>query len=139
MGVVKVTNLAKFYTLLLLSKGSRHGYEIMKELNSMLGKNVSASLVYPFLNTLKKHRYITVKEREERDKKTYALTSQGKQFVKGLIDRFGDAIDAAIESKLISCIHCGCRIYSGSHTEKIKGKKLHFCCIRCAESYKNMR
>jgi DNA-binding PadR family transcriptional regulator len=135
MTEIEVTNMVKFYTLLLLNKGAKHGYDIMKELNVLLGRKISASLVYPFLNTLKKHKYLAVKKLSGREKKTYEFTPKGKKFVKEIIERFGSAIDASIEQRLTVCIQCKCKVFSGAHLETIKGKKRNFCCKKCAESY----
>src|SRR3989344_1511844 len=56
MEEVKVTNLIKFCTVILLNKEPKHGYEIIKELKSQFGKEISASHVYPFLSTLEKNK-----------------------------------------------------------------------------------
>ncbi len=37
----KITNLVKFYTILLLSDGPKHGYEIIRHLGEKLGKKAS--------------------------------------------------------------------------------------------------
>jgi len=41
-GELKVTNLVKFYTLLLLQEKQKHGYEIIKEMSAKINKKVSA-------------------------------------------------------------------------------------------------
>ena len=56
---VKVTNMVKFCTLYLLASGPKHGYDLMKELEEKLGRSISASNVYPFLDTLTKNRLIS--------------------------------------------------------------------------------
>ncbi len=133
---IKVTNLVKFYTLLLLSHGPKHGYEIIKELEERLQRKVSASHIYPFLKSLKKANYIEFKKSKEREKKVYHLTKEGRRFVKSILNRFGDLIDIAIEPNLTVCAHCGCSIYRGGHKEKVKEKLLVFCCHHCAKSFK---
>ncbi|MEM3723531.1 MAG: helix-turn-helix transcriptional regulator, partial [Candidatus Hadarchaeales archaeon] len=47
-----VTNLTKFYTLALLAKGPKHGYELMEELEKKIGKKPSAGQIYPLLKKL---------------------------------------------------------------------------------------
>ena len=136
MAKVEVTNLVKFYIILLLSHGPKHGYELIKELGERLGRKISASNIYPFLNTLKNNKLIDYRETEEREKKVYHLTKDGKKFVKALLSRFGGLIDIAVEPKLSVCAHCGCKVYEGGHREKIKGKLLTFCCCYCAKTYK---
>ena len=136
MAEVKVTNMVKFCTLYLLATGPKHGYELMKELEEKLGKKISTSNIYPFLDTLIKNGLIKVQKTGKREKKTYVLTREGKKFTRSIFNRFGDLIDIAIEPKLTTCAHCSCKVYEGGYTEKIKGKLLKFCCMHCARSYK---
>lgn len=134
MANIKITNLIKFYIVLLLSSGPKHGYELIKELRERLEKPISTSQIYPFLQVLEKNKYVTF-EKTERDRKVYCLTKKGKEFVKTMLGRFGNLIDIAIEPKLSVCAHCGCKVYEGSHKEKIKGKTFTFCCHHCARSF----
>ena len=133
---VKIESIVKFYTVLLLSDKPKHGYELMKELKKKLGRNISASQVYPFLNVLSKNKLIAIKRLGEREKKIYMLTREGKEFVNNILQRFGDLLHVAIEPKLTTCAHCGCKVYAGGHEERIKNKKLKFCCHHCARSFK---
>ena len=126
--------MVKFCTLYLLATGPKHGYDLMKELEEKLGRKISASNVYPFLSSLRKNRLIKFDKIDKRDKKIYNLTPQGKNFTKQMFNKFGDLIDIAIQPKLSTC-PCGCKIYSGGHTEKIKGKIMKFCCSHCAKMY----
>ncbi len=139
MGKIKIGSLVKFYTLLLLNESSKHGYELMKELREKLGKNISPSQVYPFLNLLQKNKLIKVEKTGSREKKIYSLTSEGRRFVSGLISRFGELIEIAIEPKLKVCAHCGCKVYEGGYRERIGKKELVFCCRYCANSFKKHR
>ncbi len=139
MAEIKITNMVKLYTLLLLAGGPKHGYELMKELESKLRRRISASNVYPFLETLKKNKLIAVTKTGGRDKKVYALTAHGRSFAKNMFNRFGDLIEIAIEPKLTQCAHCNCKVYAGGHTEIIGGKKIKFCCCHCARSYQGQR
>jgi len=133
----KITNIVKFYTLLLLYEKPRHGYEIIKNLSTKLEKNISAGEIYPFLKKLQKGNYIISKKTGLKGKKTYYLTKNGAVLVKKLFNRFGDLADAFIESRLVICAHCGCEVYKGSYKERIKGKIQEFCCEHCAKSYKS--
>lgn len=136
MQEIKITNLVKFYTVLLLSEGPRHGYKIIKEIGEKLDKKISPGEIYPFLKLLKKNGYIEIKKTGKREKKVYQLTKKGENFVKRMLNRFGDLIDIAIEPRLTVCAHCGCKVYEGGYKETIKGKRLMFCCVHCARSYK---
>ena len=134
--MVKVNNLVKLHILIALANGKSHGYELMKEVEGRTGKSISASHVYPFLKELEQEQYITIKETADREKKVYALTAAGRKLAKEVLGRVDDVISFALKSKLITCAHCGCRVYSGEHIEKVKGKELGFCCCHCADSYK---
>jgi len=132
---LKINNMVKFYTLCLLANGPKHGYDLMKELEGKLGRKISASNMYPFLDTLRKNRLIKFGKVGKRDKKVYHLTQDGKRFTNQMFSKFGDLINIAIEPKITAC-PCGCKIYSGGHTEKVKGKVMKFCCSHCAKIYK---
>ncbi len=133
---VKVTNIVKLYTVLLLAEGPRHGYEIIKRVGHQLGKTVSPGEIYPFLRSLKERNFVTVSSRDKREKKIYSLTKDGRKFVKSVIDKFAGVIDIAVEPRITTCAHCECEIYRGGYKEKIKGKMLTFCCKHCAKSFK---
>lgn len=133
---IKINNIVKLYTLCLLATGPKHGYDLMKELGEKLGRKISASNVYPFLNTLRKNKLIKFDKVGKRYKKIYNLTPEGKNFTKEMFTKFGDLIDIAIQPKISTC-PCGCKIYSGGHTERIKGKIMKFCCSHCAKMFKS--
>ena len=136
MAKIKINNMVKFYTLSLLANGPKHGYDLMKELEEKLSRKISASNIYPFLGTLRKNRLIKFAKLGKRDKKVYHLTGEGRNFTKHMFSKFGDLIDIAIGPKLTTC-PCGCKIYSGGHKEKIKGKLMEFCCSQCAKTFKS--
>ncbi len=136
MKEVKVTNLVRFFTMLLLNEGPKHGYEIMKEVEKRLGKKPSSGQIYPFLNQLEKSNYIESKGREERDKKKYYLTKNGRVFANSFLVKFDSIVDTLVKSKLKICPHCKCEIYRGGYVKTSGDKKLTFCCIDCAKSYK---
>ena len=133
---LKINNMVKFYTLCLLANEPKHGYDLIQELKEKLERKISASNVYPFLNILRKNKLIKFDKVGKRDKKTYHLTNEGKRFTKQMFSKFGDLINIAIEPRISTC-PCGCKIYSGGHTEKIKGKIVKFCCSHCAKMYKS--
>jgi PadR family transcriptional regulator PadR len=133
-----VTNLTKFYTLVLLNDGPKHGYEIMVELKKKIGKRPSAGQIYPLLKKLEKSGLVAyeIVKIGEKEKKVYRLTATGKKTYSRIVARFSDLISIILEPRLTRCWHCGCKIYEGGYTEKIEGQKLMFCCIHCAEAYK---
>ena len=135
MAEIKITNMLKFYTLCLLATGPKHGYDLIKELEEKLGRRISASNIYPFLSILRKNKLIKFNKVGKRDKKTYYLTQEGKKFTKQMFSKFGDLINIAIEPKITAC-PCGCKIYSGGHVMRIKGKLMKFCCSHCAGKYR---
>lgn len=136
MKEIKVTNMAKFYSLMLLMDKPKHGYELIKTTGEKLGKTVSPGQMYPFLAKLESSGYVTIKAEGERDKKVYSLTPEGKKFCMKMLHRFGDLVELAIEPNLSKCTHCGCEVYKGGHTEKIGGQKVTFCCVHCAATFK---
>lgn len=135
MVTIKINNMVKFCTLYLLASGPKHGYDLMKELEEKLGRRISASNVYPFLDTLRRNKMIKFGKVGKRYKKTYYMTPEGKKFTNEMFNKFGDLINIAIQPRISTC-PCGCKIYSGGHTEKIKGKLMKFCCSHCAKMYK---
>ncbi|MCL4411724.1 PadR family transcriptional regulator [Candidatus Marsarchaeota archaeon] len=133
-----IKNMVKLFTVLLLSEKEQYGYEIMKEVGKKTGKKVSPGQIYPFLKQLKEYSYVETRGRAERDKQTYYLTSEGRQFVARLSDKFDSLFEIAIKPKLTTCAHCGCEIYKGGYKGKVGGKYLNFCCENCAKSYREM-
>lgn len=135
----KVNSLRKFYTLILLKDGPRYGYELIKEIEKMLGKNVSPNQVYPFLNLLRKNKLVKVEEKGKRDKKIYCLTRKGDKLVNKLLARCESIIQIAVKSQIKDCYNCGCRIYGNGYEMEIGNKKTLFCCEHCANSFLDSR
>lgn len=133
---IKINNLIKLQTLLMLSRRRIHGYEIMKALQQNFGAKVSASQVYPFLAILKNKGYIEHSKMDKREKKEYSLTREGREFTKRISSKFASIIDFAIESKVKTCAHCNCEVYKGGYEKRVRGRLLYFCCTNCARSYK---
>ena len=131
---VKVTNMLNFYTLCLLASGPKHGYDLIKELEEKLSRKISASNMYPFLSTLRKNNLIKFDKIGKRDKKTYHLTQEGKNFTNQMFSKFGDLIGISIKPRISTC-PCGCMVYSGGYTKKIKGKAVKFCCSHYAKTH----
>ncbi|MGP8158365.1 MAG: PadR family transcriptional regulator [Thermoplasmata archaeon] len=75
-------------TLLVLRKlldGPSYGYALEQYLNQKLGTPTPAGTIYAMLRTLKRRRFISVKERVRlhgRDVTNYELTEQGREFLR---------------------------------------------------------
>jgi DNA-binding PadR family transcriptional regulator len=130
----KITNLVKFYAVLLLSEKRHHGYELMKEIGKRLEKRVSPGQMYPFLAALEENRLVKAGKAGEREKTSFELTPAGKQFVKKNLNRFGGLLEIALQPHLSVC-PCGCKIFDGGIEKNVRGKKIKFCCGHCAQNY----
>jgi len=111
--MVKVNNLVKLHILIAIASGKHHGYELMKEVEARTGKRISASHIYPFLKELSTAGHVTITETNDREKKVYALTPSGRKLARETVARVEDVINYALKSKLTTCAHCGCKVYSG--------------------------
>ncbi|MBI5223920.1 PadR family transcriptional regulator [Candidatus Micrarchaeota archaeon] len=136
---MKITSFSRLYTLMLLSSSPRHGYEIIKDLGTAIGKKPSSSDVYPFLKQLMDQGYVKVDSIGEREMKKYVLTDKGKKFTKQVLDNLTNIIDAMIESKVTICAHCTCKIYGDAFFAPLKSEKAApFCCKYCAQAAQNL-
>jgi|SRR5665648_38513 len=136
-----ISDFSRFYILTILYEGPNHGYSIISQFKKRVKKEISPSLVYPFLQQLEekgliKHRSEMVGEKE---RKIFELTEEGKELCTGLFKRFAELVSIAIEPSLDVCAHCGCKVYKGAYHEVIHGKEMAFCCIHCAASYKECK
>lgn len=132
---VKIGSLVKFYTMLLLLEKPKHGYEIMKELEEKVGKTISTSQVYPFLELLENERFIKVEKTGARDKIVYSLTKSGQDFTQKMLSRAGDLFYLTLKPHISICTHCGCKVLEGGYKKKIGAKEMMFCCHHCAMSF----
>ena len=133
-----VSDFSRVYILTILHEGPVHGYQIISKFKKVIGKEVSPSLVYPFLKELEQKGLVThaLKPVGAKKRKVFELTADGKEFSEQLFKRFSELISVALEPSLEVCAHCGCKVYEGGHRERIKNKELMFCCVHCAASYK---
>ena len=136
-----VSDFSRFYILTILYEGPAHGYQILSQFKKRVKKEVSPSLVYPFLQQLEEKGLVkhTLKTVGEKEKKVFELTPKGRELTTGLFKRFAELVSVAIEPSLYVCAHCGCKVYEGAHHETISGEELAFCCKHCARSYKESR
>ena len=133
-----ISDFSRFYILTILFEGPVHGYSIICKFRKRIGKEISPSLVYPFLKQLEQKGLVkhTVKAVGEKKRKIFELTEEGGELCTRLFKRFANIISIAIEPTLEICAHCGCKVYEGGHREVIDGKETNFCCKHCAASYK---
>jgi DNA-binding MarR family transcriptional regulator len=133
-----ISDFSRFYILTILYEGPAHGYSIMSQFKHRVKKEISPSLVYPFLQQLEEKGLVTHTQVPVGDKKRkiFQLTVEGRELCMGLFKRFAVLVSIAIEPSLYACAHCGCKVYEGGYREVIDGKELAFCCIHCAVSYK---
>lgn len=136
-----ISDFSRFYMLMILYEGPHHGYSIMTTLRKRLGKDVSASLVYPFLKSLEEKGFVshTIKPVGQKDRKVYQLTEKGYDLCRQLFERFAALVTTAIEPSLDVCAHCGCKVYEGGYVATIDGMDTMFCCEHCAKHYRRER
>src|SRR4030067_2016472 len=109
-----LSDFARFYILMILYEGPAHGYSILGRFKKRIGKEISPSLVYPFLQQLEekglvKHTVKPVGPVGEKEKKVFELTRKGREMCTGLFKRFAELVSIAIEPSLDVCAHCGCK------------------------------
>lgn len=133
-----VSDFSRVYILTILHQGPVHGYQIISKFKKIVGKEISPSLVYPFLKQLEEKGLVNHSQTLVgiKKKKVFELTHEGEDFSEQLFKRFSELIGVALEPSLEVCAHCGCKVYEGGHREMIKNKELTFCCCHCAASYK---
>ncbi len=136
-----ISDFSRFYILTILYEGPSHGYSIISRFRKRVKKEVSPSLVYPFLQQLEEKGLVkhTIKPVGEKERKIFELTQAGRELCTDLFKRFAELVAVAIEPSLYVCAHCGCKVYEGGYREVIDGRETAFCCIHCAHSYKETR
>lgn len=136
-----LSDFSRFYILTILYEGPAHGYSIISQFKKRVKKEISPSLVYPFLQQLEdkclvKHTLAPV---GDKTKKVFELTDDGKTLCTCLFKRFAELVSIAITPSLDVCAHCGCKVYEGAYHEVIDGAGMAFCCSHCAASYKECK
>lgn len=135
------SDLVRSSVIMLLYEKPRHGYDILRSLKQRLGKSVSPSLVYPFLNQLEQKGFLAVSSKPvgRKPRKVYALTDEGRRLATTLFKRLASLVSVAIEPSLDVCAHCGAKIFEGGHKEWVGGQETMFCCVHCFNAYKHER
>jgi DNA-binding PadR family transcriptional regulator len=133
-----ISDFSRFYILMILYEGPTHGYSIINQFKNRVKKEVSPSLVYPFLQKLEDKGIVnhTAKPVGVKERNIFELTEEGRKLCTGLFKRFAELVSIAIEPSLYVCANCGCKVYEGAYREVIRDKEMAFCCMHCARSYK---
>jgi DNA-binding PadR family transcriptional regulator len=133
-----ISDFSRFYILTILYEGPAHGYSIISQFKKRVKKEISPSLVYPFLQQLEEKGLVkhTLKPTGDKVRKVFELTAEGRELCTELFKRFATLVAIAIEPSLYVCAHCGCKVYEGGYHEVVDGKETAFCCMHCARSYK---
>jgi len=136
-----ISDFSRFYILTILYEGPTHGYSIINQFKRRVKKEISPSLVYPFLGQLEEKGYVThtVESVGQKERKIFILTEQGKHLCTRLFKRFAELVSIAITPSLDVCAHCGCKVYEGAYHQEIDGMEMAFCCSHCAAAYKQSR
>ena len=136
-----ISDFSRFYILTILYEGPAHGYSIINQFKKRVKKEISPSLVYPFLQQLEGKGLVkhSLKPTGDKIKKIFELTEEGRELCTGLFKRFATLVAIAIEPSIYVCAHCGCKVYEGGYREVIDGKEIAFCCMHCAASYKECK
>jgi len=133
-----LADFSHFYVLLMLSEKPLHGYGLMKGFKNRTGKKLSPGTLYPFLQRLEEMNLVSQKKVDigRKVKIIYSLTRKGRQFSERLFKRFAAITLSALGSSLEVCASCGARVYEGAHHEEVDGVDLAFCCVHCANAFK---
>src|SRR4030067_2798869 len=85
-----ISDFSRFYILTILSEAPAHGYQILSRFKKRVKKEVSPSLVYPFLQQLEEKGLVkhTLKPVGEKQKKVFELTKKGRELTTALFKRF---------------------------------------------------
>jgi DNA-binding PadR family transcriptional regulator len=135
-----ISDFSRFYILTILYEGPAHGYSIINQFKKRVKKEVSPSLVYPFLQQLEEKGLVTHTKKSvgEKERKIFELTKGGRELCTELFKRFAQLVAIAIEPSIYVCAHCGCKVYEGGYREVIDDKETAFCCMHCARSHKEV-
>ena len=112
-----ISDFSRFYILTILYEGPAHGYSIISQFKKRVKKEVSPSLVYPFLQQLEEKGLVTYTQKPvgEKERKIFELTEEGRELCTGLFKRFATLVAIAIEPSIYVCAHCGCKVYEGGY------------------------
>ncbi len=77
-----VKSFLDLFVLALLAEGSKHGYQLMKELRIRTNVRIGAGTLYPLLYELEKQRLVSAEwtSPTRRSRRVYKITETGKVF-----------------------------------------------------------
>src|SRR5208283_3217090 len=93
-----ISDFSRFYILTILYEGPSHGYSIISRFRKRVKKEVSPSLVYPFLQQLEEKGLVkhTIKPVGEKERKIFELTQAGRELCTDLFKRFAKLVAVAM-------------------------------------------
>jgi DNA-binding PadR family transcriptional regulator len=93
----KSVSQSEFYILLSLAIQSRHGYEIMKQVEQDSGGKVplGPGTLYGSIKRLLQSALIEEVSGENPRRKYYRITSKGRQSLSAELERYNDAVELA--------------------------------------------
>ncbi len=88
---------SEFYILLSLAIKSRHGYEIMKQVEQDSGRKVllGPGTLYGSIKRMLQERLIEEVPGDNPRRKYYALTEKGRKSLSSELQRYNDAVELA--------------------------------------------
>ncbi|MDR0471268.1 MAG: PadR family transcriptional regulator [Nitrososphaerota archaeon] len=105
-----------FYILTILYQGPIHGYQIINQYKQRIKKNISPSVVYPFLEELEKNGYLnhTTTLIKEKNRKTYHLTQAGQTYCTNIFATINEIFAPVCTIGIRHCPTCTCTIYKNT-------------------------
>ena len=93
---------SEFYILLSLAIKSRHGYEIMKQVEQDSNGKVlmGPGTLYGSIKRMLKSRVIEEVDGDNPRRKYYTLTTEGKRLLSSELDRYNDTVQLAKSKNL---------------------------------------
>ncbi len=94
---------AEFYILLSLAIKSRHGYEIMKQVEQDSGRKVllGPGTLYGAIKRMRQSELIEEVAGDNPRRKYYELTERGRRALSAELERYNDAVDLAKQQNLL--------------------------------------
>jgi len=94
---------SEFYILLSLAIKSRHGYEIMKQVEQDTSGQVQLGpgTLYGSIKRLVQSELISEVAGDDRRRKYYALTEEGRRSLTSELSRYNDAVELAKQHDLL--------------------------------------
>lgn len=93
---------SEFYILLSLAIKSRHGYEIMKQVEQDSGKKVllGPGTLYGSIKRMLQSNFIEEVSGDNPRRKYYSLTKKGRKSLSSELERYNDAVELAKRKNL---------------------------------------